>query len=173
MKPLYALSIEALQLQELLETYADQHDGVVDGLPASIAEAIDQSAADIGTKVDRVVSLVKEYEARADARKKAARDLTMAARSDEDRADALKAYLGRCMEGAKAKQWSGLLHEARVVANGGKRTVVVKVEPKDLPMRFQVVKLEADTWAIREALEAGEAITGCELAARGTHVRIK
>jgi hypothetical protein len=173
MKPLYALSAEAAQLQELLEAYADAHDGVVDELPAELAQAIDQSASDIATKVDRIVSVVKEYDARAKARQAAARDLLLSARSDESKATSLKTYLGQCMAQAGAKHWAGGLHEARVVSNGGKRPVVVRVEPADLPMRFQVVSLDADTSAIREALEAGEAVTGCELAPRGTHVRIK
>lgn len=173
MKSLYNLSADARQLQELLDAYAEENDGIIDDLPVPLAEAILESTQDIGVKVDRIVSLAKEYDARAKARRQAAQELLTEARKDASKADALTAYLGQCMTSAGAKHWVGGTHEARVVVNGGKRPVVVKVSPADLPMRFQVVSLDADTCAIRDALEAGEHVTGCELGERGTHVRIK
>jgi hypothetical protein len=157
----------------MIDAWADDHDGVVDDLPPEIVDCIDKSAKSIEEKVDRIVSVIHEYDARYNARRQAAQALLTAARADDAKAKSLKDYLRHCMSVAGAKHWAGGLHEVRVVTTGGKRQVDIQVGVHDLPIAYQRVVVEADTDAIREDLEAGKPITGCALKERGTHLRIK
>jgi len=49
----------------------------------------------------------------------------------------------------------------------------VDLDPKTLPERFQKITVEANSPAIREALESGEKLEFAELGERGTSLRIK
>jgi hypothetical protein len=173
MTTLLNLSAEAAQLQALLDAWADDHDGVVDDLPADITKALEDSAESMAVKVDRIVSVIRDFRAKAAARNAEARALAASARAEDAKADSLQEYIGHCLRTAGARKWSGTIHEVAVCANGGKRPLEVKLHPSDLPMAYQRITLDADTDAIRAALDRGEAITGCSYGERGTHIRVK
>ena len=62
--------------------------------------------------------------------------------------------------------------KASITKNGGKLPIVLTVDPKDLPFDFQRVKIEANSDAIRDALEHGQEVPGAELGERGEHIKI-
>ena len=64
-----------------------------------------------------------------------------------------------------------------IQANGGVAPLDlsdrVKSQPETLPSQFQRLKVEADTAAIRKALEDGEVLDFATILPRGNHLRIK
>ena len=54
----------------------------------------------------------------------------------------------------------------------GMPSLVLDIEPEDLPREYQKVTVEEDTTALRQALNAGEKIDGVKLE-KGEHVRIR
>ena len=61
---------------------------------------------------------------------------------------------------------------AKIVKNGGLAPLELTVDPAKLPARFKKVKIEADSAAIREALENGEKLKYAYLGERGEHIKI-
>ena len=57
--------------------------------------------------------------------------------------------------------------------NGGKQPLSVTCDATTLPKELTTVTVAANKEAIRQALEAGATIAGCELLPRGTSLRIR
>lgn len=108
------------------------------------------------TEIDRFIAL-KELAERKDQR--------------------LKVFAKTCLEMSSlpVKSVSTELGKVRIQANGGKRSVVVTIDPSMLPPEYRItvpVKYEVDGDAIRMAAEAGaELPAGVVVEPRGTHLR--
>jgi hypothetical protein len=61
-----------------------------------------------------------------------------------------------------------------VAKNGGKLPIWLdsKVNPKDLPKKYQQITVEINRNTVREALEAGEDLEFAGFSERGKHLRI-
>lgn len=57
--------------------------------------------------------------------------------------------------------------------NGGLQPISVKVEPEELPERFQRVEVKVNNDAIRKALLNGEKLDFAQLEERGESLRIR
>lgn len=123
-------------------------------------------------KLDAYAALIREMEARAAVRREEARRLQECARRDDDRAQHLKDRLVAFFEQHDLKTVETARYRLTVARTGGKLPVTLKVEPENLPLLYQRVKISADLDALRDALERGEATDLAELGARGLYLRI-
>lgn len=110
-----------------------------------------------------IACLIKNLEAEAEAIKEEETKLSARRKSNEKRAEWLRAYLSGNMEPGTN------LKDARAVI-GWRKSMAVEVEckPEDLPesLRRTKVVVEADKAAIKSNLEAGQTVSGCALVTR-------
>lgn len=169
-RTLFELTGDALALHDLLtETGGDITE-------PSVAQAIDAWMKELDkglhTKVDGYCILVRELEARAEARKAEAERLAKRAQVDENAARALKERLKVAFQMIGVEKIETDNFNVRVQKNGGKAPLEVTVAPEALPERFTVVERKVNNEAVRAALEAGEKVEGCRLLDRGVSLRI-
>lgn len=174
-RTLYEITADLIALDDLLtETGGDISD-------EAAAAAIDSWLALLGgerdDKLDGYCWLIREIEARGEARKAESARLAALASTDTNATKRLKERMMLMMELTGTPKIETKHFKIGVCANGGKQPVELRPEvqanPAMLPPNYQRVKIEADTDAIREALEAGETLTFAELKPRGKHVRLR
>lgn len=134
-----------------------------------------QSKHDLLTKLDSYAALIAELEARAEFRKAEAKRLAERAAVNANLAKRLKERLLWYLHSQGLKKVETHRYNISTAAVGGKLPLIVDEEysPTQLPERFQKVSVEADTKAIREALEAGEELPYARFGIRQQVVRIK
>ena len=150
-------------------------DGGADGTEASLAldahlEGLDQVLTE---KAESYAIVITELLVRAAARRDEATRIRDLAATDEALAERLKRRLKESMETTGRLKIDTPKFRLSVANNGGKQPLNITVPAEDLPEALRVVRLEANKDAIRAALEAGTAVPGCELAPRGTSLRIR
>lgn len=173
MATLFEIGSDVIALEELL---SDIGGDVTD---EQVERAFDEWFAEIGddvkTKLDSYVTLIAEFEARAEARKAEAQRLGKRAITDSNKAEQLRARLKIFFERTGKTKIETARYTIAIAKNGGKIPVEIGVSPDLLPIRFQriVTNISADTDALRAMLEAGEELSFARLGERGTHLRIK
>lgn len=131
---------------------------------------------DITEKLARYCRVIRNFEATAAICKSEAENLRNRATVSENAVKRLKAVMLNALGFLELSNVQAGPFKVTVCNNGGWIPMRLKIDdPKDLPGRFQKVKVEADTQAIREALDAGEveAFQVAEFEERGKHVRIR
>ncbi len=126
-------------------------------------------------KLDNYSALIMEITTRAAARKAEAQRLMELVATDENRARLLRERLKWFFETHNLKTVNTARYRLSVAKNGGRAPLVIDetVPVTQLPEQFQKVSIDANTAAIREALEAGEVLNFAHLGERGTSLRIK
>ena len=166
---LYAISSELeLILDAILEGGADSPEGQ-QALEAHLA-GLDAALDD---KADDYAGLIRSLELRSAARKAEADRMRALAKADEALAERLATRLKEAMESCGRTQIDTERFRLSVAGNGGKQPLSVTFEPTTLPKELTTVTVAANKEAIRQALEAGATIAGCELLPRGTSLRIR
>ncbi|AMA10730.1 siphovirus Gp157 family protein [Picosynechococcus sp. PCC 73109] len=169
MNTLFEITTDIRLLEELLENANDQDQ------EQTILDFLADSQTNLQEKVDNYVELIQELQARATARKERAKQLQELARSDENKARRLKTLLQTHLQSLEIKRLDTPRHRITLANNGGKAPLILRedLNVEALPQRFQ--KIELDTTAIREAIEAGdeEALEIAHLGQRGQSIRIK
>lgn len=169
-RTLFAISEDLEALYDRLEELGgDVTDPEVE---ATIDAWFDDLTEERDVKLDNYAALIRELEARAEARREEARRLTDRARRDEDQAKYLKNRLILFFQQHGMKSVETRRYRLTVARSGGRAPVVVHAEAEELPESFQRWKVSADLDAIREALERGETLTFAELGERGHYLRI-
>lgn len=150
-------------------------DGGADGTEASLAldEHLSGLDAALEDKAESYAIVIKELEVRAAARRDEATRIRDLAATDEALAERLKRRLKEAMETTGRLKIDTPKFRLSVANNGGKQPLNITVPAEDLPEALRVVRLEPNKDAIRAALEAGASVPGCELAPRGTSLRIR
>ena len=171
---LYKLTKQHQELEDLILGSADQDTGEI---PAN--EELDRKAEELGlaidAKLDGIARLCRNFASEADALRAEEKRLADRRRAVENREKSLKSYAKACLEGAGLQKLHAGIFNLAIQRNGGVAplNLCVDLDPKMLPERFQKVTVEANNAAIREALEAGEALDFAELGERGTSLRIR
>lgn len=126
-------------------------------------------------KVDNYCRLISEIEARAEIRKAEAKRMADRARVDENAADALRERLRFVWEARRLGKVHTSRYTVSLAKNGGKAPLDIRCGVEDLPA--WAVKTETVSTvnkdAIRERLDAGEALDFASLMDRGTRISIK
>lgn len=169
-RTLFDLSQELHDLYDHLEALEG------DVTDPDVERAIDAWFDRLGKKreehLDNYAALIRELEARAEARREEARRLADRARRDAGRADYLKHRLVSFLQEHGLKTVETRRYRLTVARSGGKPPVLLKAEPEQLPPEFQRVTVDADLTAIRDVLERGESLSFAELGERGHYLRI-
>lgn len=172
MPTLYEISDD---LECIEEIFQQDSDATESENQAIIDDWLDDALADLNSKVDGYVSLIKEKEARANARKAESQRLSQLAKTEQSGANYLKKNLWEFFEHHKIPKMKTRRFNVGVVGCGGVRPLEISCPVESLPeaYRIEVTLVNPDKKAIREAIESGEEIKGCELLKRGTRLSIK
>lgn len=165
MSTLYHLRTDYDHVLNMLydEDYDEQT--VIDTLD-SIEDVIEDKAEAYGFMILNVegdIKCIKEEEARLAKRRKTL----------ENKKDAMKNNLYLAMKTVGRKEIKTPLFSFNIQKNGGKRALVLDVEPDQLPEEFQKITVSANNDALRELLGEAEACAYCHLAEQGEGLRIR
>jgi hypothetical protein len=171
MPTLYSISGDLNSLDQLLtelngELTDDEVEKIIDGWLEEITGARDE-------KVDAYCGLIREIEARREARHVEAKRLYDLAMVDENAVIRLKERLFWFFEAHGIQKLETVHFKVSVANNGGQQPINVKYPPNELPEEFQKLSVSADMKKLREVLETGETLPFAELLERGRHLRIR
>ena len=169
-RSLLLLADDARALDDLLDQAA-ANDGNLDSAEqAAIEEWVGELDVAAASKADSIGWLLREWEARAEARRSQAKKLVEASQADENRAKRLKAYVLECMSRMGRTELQGASCALKVQRNGGKAPLVLS---GPVPPAFERTIVEPDRDLIRAALEMGKAVPGATLGERGVSLRVR
>ncbi len=172
-KTLFDLTTEMIELDRLLEDLGG--DVTDEQVEAAIDQALSGNDAALRRKLDGYVTLVAEYDARAEFLKAEAARLTAMARAKESHADRLRASLKQFFERTGKDRFETDHFLISLRAAGGKQALRVTCDPEQLPEEFRVtlVSYKPDQTAIRAALAEGRELVFASLEERGRTLVIK
>lgn len=135
-----------------------------------IFDTLESIEGEIEDKADNYAKIIKELEAKQNARKEEAKRLTDSAKVFENRVKALKNNLFNAMKETGKTRFATNLFSFSIARNGGKQALTIDGE---VPEEYTKTVIENDTDKIRQALENGENLSFAHLEARGESLRIK
>jgi hypothetical protein len=159
-------------LQALLDLVNESEGEILPEFSSILENWMQEIAGKESEKLEGYCCVIKELTARMDARKNEVRRLQKLVEIDGNHIDRLRERLQLHMEMTGQKRISTRLHQIVLCANGGLLPVHVVCEASTLPYEYQIVQIDADRKALREALQDGKEIPGVSLGQRGNHVRI-
>lgn len=171
---LYELTQAQRDLEEKILGTMDEETGEI---PAN--EELDAQAEALGlaidAKIDGIARMVRNWTSDVESWKAEEKRFADKRRASENRIKHIKLYAKACLEGAGLEKLKTTLFTVAIQKNGGvaPMNLCVDLDPKTLPERFQKITVEANSPAIREALESGEKLEFAELGERGTSLRIR
>lgn len=125
---------------------------------------------EIEDKADNYAKIIKELEAKQNARKEEAKRLTESAKIFENRVKTLKNNLYTAMKAINKPKFATDLFSFNIVKNGGKQALTIDGE---VPEEYTKTIIENDTDKIRQALDEGKELPFAHLEPRGESLRIK
>lgn len=135
-----------------------------------ILDTLESIEGEIEDKADGYAKIIKELEARRDARKAEAKRLTESAKVFENRVNTLKSNLFNAMKTTGKTKFATDLFSFNITKNGGKQPLTIDGE---VPKEYTKTVIENDTDKIRQALENGKKLPFAHLEPRGESLRIK
>ncbi len=135
-----------------------------------ILDTLEAIEGEIEDKADNYAKIIKELEAKQNARKEEAKRLTESAKVFENRVKTLKSNLFNSMKATGKTKFATDLFSFNIAKNGGKQTLTIDGE---VPEEYTKAVIENDTDKIRQALENGEKLTFAHLEPREESLRIK
>lgn len=162
MSNLYKLKAEYEQLLSML------YDEDVD--EQMILDTLEGKEGEIEDKADNYAKIIKELEAKKNARKEEAKRLTESAKIFENRVNILKQSLFNIMKSIGKTKFTTNLFSFNIAKNGGKQALTINGE---VPEEYTKIITENDTDKIRQALEEGKELSFAHLEPRGESLRIK
>lgn len=165
MSSLYNLRTDYDHVLNMLYDEDFDEQTVIDTLD-SIEDAIEDKAEAYGfiiRSVDGDIERIKGEEQRLAKRRKTL----------ENRKNAMKDNLYLAMKTVGLDKIKTPLFSFNIQKNGGKRALVLDVEPDKLPAEFQTITIAANNDALRKLLGDTEACEYCHLAEQGESLRIR
>lgn len=135
-----------------------------------VLDTLESIEGEIEDKADGYAKIIKELEAKRDARKAEAKRLTENAKVFDNRVNALKQNLFNTMKSTGKTKFATDLFSFNIAKNGGKQTLTID---GDVPKEYTKTIIENDTDKIRADLEAGKELPFAHLEPRGESLRIK
>ena len=135
-----------------------------------VLDTLESIEGEIEDKADNYAKIIKELEAKQNARKEEAKRLTESAKVFENRVKALKNNLFNAMKETGKTKFATNLFSFNIAKNGGKQALTIDSE---VPAEYTKTVIENDTDKIRQALENGEKLSFAHLEPRGESLRIK
>lgn len=165
MSSLYELSASYRNLLDRLYDDELPEEALIDTLD-SIEGAIEDKAdgyCKVMQMLDADIASIKAEENRLAARRK----------SLERKKEMLKGNLFDAMKTVGIAKIKTALFTVSIRKNGGKRGLILDVEPDKLPVELQKVTIAADNDALRKLLGEAESCEYCHLAEQGESLTIK
>lgn len=168
--------------QELtgLEQFLTQLGGEItddEAFEAAIDAELARIKGNLADKLEGYCWLIKEFEARATARKAEAARLSQMAALDEKNVERLKSRLKVFFDAHQITKQETASFKIAIQKNGGAAPLTVPPEwesdPASAPEAYQRRVIQLDKFTIRAGIEAGEVIEGCAIGERGAHLRIR
>lgn len=135
-----------------------------------VLDTLESIEGEIEDKADGYAKIIKELEAKRDARKSEAKRLTENAKVFDNRINALKQNLFNTMKSTGKTKFATDLFSFNIAKNGGKQALTID---GDVPEEYTKTIIENDTDKIRADLEAGKELPFAHLEPRGESLRIK
>ena len=135
-----------------------------------ILDTLEGIEGEIENKADGYAKIIKELEAKRDARKAEVKRLTENAKVFENRVNVLKQNLFNTMKQTGKTKFATNLFSFNIVKNGGKQALTID---GNVPEEYTKTIIENDTDKIRQALENGENLPFAHLEPRGESLRIR
>jgi hypothetical protein len=158
----------------LMETGGDVTDQEAEN---AIDQWLAETQSDLENKADSICCLIREFEARAEAREQEAKRLLALAATDTNQAKRLKERLKRFFDQHEIKKLETDRFKLWIQANGGAVPLIIpdqwEREPASAPEAFQRRVIQLDKEAIREAIRNDEEAFGAALGERGHQLRMK
>ena len=173
---LYELSEKLEELNNLIENL----EGIT--IPAELAETLNEILAeakaterDFADKVDNIASLIQSRKRWMQVRKEESDRLSELIRKDDNTINWLTGYLMEHLEKQGVRKLRTKKFNLSIAKNGGKVPIVIdsKINPKDLPRKYQKITVEVDHTAVRKALESDTQLDWATWGERGQHSPIK
>jgi hypothetical protein len=159
MKSLFEISDDLMALEEMLALAGGEI--TEDEAGAALQDWFDTLGGERDTKIDNYAALIRELDARSEAREVEAKRLMALAGADANNAKRLKERLKLFFELHDIKKLDTPRFRISVQANGGKDPLVYPNEweliPANAPERFHRRVILLDKEALREEAEATEA----------------
>ena len=134
-----------------------------------ILDTLESIEGEIEDKADNYAKIIKEIEAKRDARKSEAKRLTDSASVLDNKIKYLKQNLFNIMKDTGKTKFTTDLFTFRIQKNGGKRALTIDGE---VPKEYQKTIIENDTDKIRQALEEGKELKFAHLEPQSESLRI-
>lgn len=134
-----------------------------------ILDTLESVDGEIEDKADNYAKIIKEIEAKRDARKSEAKRLTDSALVLDNKIKYLKQNLFNVMKDTGKTKFTTDLFTFRIQKNGGKRALTID---GDVPKEYTKTIIENDTDKIRQALESGEELSFAHLEPQSESLRI-
>ena len=159
---LYEINQEITDIVESIYSHAEENEGEI---PDSLAEQLDRLESDRSVKIENIVLFIKNIRAESDAIKSEEKKLSDRRKSNDNKADSLEEYIKFCLSGEVFKT-------AKCAVSYRKSESVEVDSVDDLPANFVRTKtvVEADKVAIKNAIKAGEEISGAHLVSKNSIV---
>lgn len=135
-----------------------------------ILDTLEAIEGEIEDKANNYAKIIKELEAKQNARKEESKRLTESAKVFANRVKVLKSNLFNSMKATGKTKFATDLFSFNIAKNGGKQVLTIDSE---VPEEYTKAVIENDTDKIRQALENGEKLTFAHLEPRGESLRIK
>lgn len=135
-----------------------------------ILDTLESIEGEIEDKADGYAKIIKELEAKKNAREEEAKRLTDSAKVFKNRVNTLKQNLFNSMKQTGKTKFETNLFSFNIVKNGGKQTLTIDGE---VTKEYTKTVIENDTDKIRQALESGKNLPFAHLEPRGESLRIK
>ena len=135
-----------------------------------ILDTLESIEGAIEDKADGYAKIIKELEAKKNARKEEAKRLTDSAKIFENRVNTLKQNLYNTMKQTGKTKFATNLFTFNIATNGGKQALSIDGE---VPEEYTKTVIENDIDKIRQALENGKNLPFAHLEPRGESLRIK
>ena len=162
---LYELSMAYEQLDELFDS------GEID--EQTYIDMLESMEYDLEDKLENVAKIIRNEEAKQQACKAEVDTLRTKQASSKNKVERLKSFAMYAMKKAGYKKVQAGAFTVSYQKNGGKRPLILDVQPEDLPKEFQKIIIDSDNDKIREFLENGGASELFHLAPQGESLRIK
>lgn len=135
-----------------------------------ILDTLEGIEGEIEDKADGYAKIIKELEARRDARKAEAKRLTESAKIFDNRINALKQNLFNAMKSTGKTKFATDLFTFNIAKNGGLQKITIEGE---IPEEYTKTVVETDMDKIREALRVLGDLPFAHLEPRSESLRIR
>ena len=139
----------------------------------TVIDTLDSIEGAIEDKAEACGFIMRNLDADIDAIKAEENRLAKRRKSLENHKNNMKNNLYMTMKTVGLREIKTPLFSFHIQKNGGKRSLVLDVEPDKLPAELQKVTIAADNDALRKLLGEAESCEYCHLAEQGESLRIR